>query len=217
MSIKETKEQLAVALAAAEDKKAEDINLLQLPGEASALADFFLICTGNNGPQIRAIADNIDEELTKNFGIDPTNREGYENSEWILLDYVDFVVHVFSANSRRFYDIERLWKSAKRVTAADLKGKTAKKKVAAKKAVAKKAVAVKAAPVKKAPVKAAAKKAAPKKAVAKAPVKKAAAKKVVAKKVAVKSAVKKVAAKKVAVKKVAVKKTAANKTVAKKK
>ncbi len=116
----ETRKQVALALEAAKDKKAEDISLLELPRESSAFTDYFLICSGSNPRQVQAIADAIDEALSKQMGLEPNNREGYDNAEWVLLDYVDFVCHIFNAESRRFYDLERLWKSATKVTEEDL-------------------------------------------------------------------------------------------------
>lgn len=162
MSTREIRQQVALALAAAKDKKAEDIALLELPKESSAFTDYFLICSGSNPRQVQAISDAIDEALSKH-GVEPNNREGVDAAEWILLDYVDFVVHIFSSARRGYYDLERLWKSAKHVSEDELlkpkaTAKSAPVKVAAKKKVpAKKAVAAKKA------VKKAAKKAAPKK------------------------------------------------------
>lgn len=173
MSKRETKQQVALALEAVKAKKAEDISLLELPSESSAFTDYFLICSGSNPRQVQAIADEVDERLSKEMHQEPAHREGYQNAEWVLLDYVDFVVHIFSSDSRRFYDLERLWKTAKHVTEAELlapeKKPTKKvgKKVAPKKAPAKKIVAKRAAkktvgkhaPAKKPGVKRAAKKA----------------------------------------------------------
>jgi len=101
-------------------KKAEDVTLLQLPRESSTFTDYFLICSGHNPRQVQAIADEVDERLSKGMGVEPNNREGYATAEWILLDYVDFVVHIFNAQRRAYYDLERLWKSAHRLTAQDL-------------------------------------------------------------------------------------------------
>ena len=162
MSTREIRQQVALALAAAKDKKAEDIALLELPKESSAFTDYFLICSGSNPRQVQAISDAIDEALSKN-GVEPNNREGVDAAEWILLDYVDFVVHIFSSARRGYYDLERLWKSAKHLSEDDLlKPKTTVKSAPAKVA-AKKAPAKKAAPAKKT-AKKTAKKPAPKKA-----------------------------------------------------
>jgi ribosome-associated protein len=101
------------AVAAAEDKKAVDIALLDLR-KAAGFADYFLICSGTNARQIRAIADGIMEALAT-AGSKPAHVEGYARSEWILLDYFDFIVHVFAPETRLFYSLERLWGSAERV------------------------------------------------------------------------------------------------------
>jgi ribosome-associated protein len=152
MSTREIRQQVALALAAVKDKKAEDIALLELPKESSAFTDYFLICSGSNPRQVQAIADAVDEALSRN-GVEPNNREGFDTAEWILLDYVDFVVHIFSSARRGYYDLERLWKSAKHLTEEELlKPKAAVKapaKVAAKKSTAKKAVGKKQLPPKK--------------------------------------------------------------------
>ncbi len=101
------------AIAAAEDKKAADILLLDLR-KASGFADYFLICSGSNARQVRAIADGIMEALAA-LGSKPAHIEGYERSEWILLDYFDFIVHVFAPQTRLFYSLERLWGNAELV------------------------------------------------------------------------------------------------------
>ena len=101
------------AIAAADDKKADDVVLLDLR-KAAGFADYFLICSGGNPRQIRAIADAIMEALAAG-GARPAHVEGYQRSEWILLDYFDFVVHIFSPETRLFYSLERLWGNAERV------------------------------------------------------------------------------------------------------
>ena len=217
MPTQDTRKQVALALEAVNNKKAEDVALLQLPGESSTFTDYFLICSGSNPRQVQAIADEVDERLSKDMGVEPNAREGYETAEWILLDYVDFVVHIFNAQRRAYYDLERLWKSAHKLTAEELLNPKAEAEVEA----APEAVVP---PVKKRAKKAAAKKAVGVRAAAKqsargakAPARKVAAKKTAAKKTARKTAVKKVSAKKTAAKKVAVKKKAAvKKPVAKK-
>ena len=105
--------QVTKAVAAAEDKKALDIVLLYLR-PAAGFADHFLICSGGNARQIRAIADGIMEALAED-GAKPAHVEGYERSEWILLDYFDFIVHIFARETRLFYGLERLWGNAERV------------------------------------------------------------------------------------------------------
>ena len=105
--------QVTRAVAAAEDKKALDIVLLDLR-KAAGFADHFLICSGANARQIRAIADGIMEALADD-GAKPAHIEGYERSEWVLLDYFDFIVHIFAPETRLFYGLERLWGNAEKV------------------------------------------------------------------------------------------------------
>jgi ribosome-associated protein len=102
------------AVAAARDKKAEDIVVLDLR-HAGGFTDFFVICTGNNPRQITAIADSVREKLKQEYDERPTLTEGVDRSEWILLDYFNFVVHVFSRECRSFYGLERLWGNAERI------------------------------------------------------------------------------------------------------
>ena len=158
MSTREIRQQVALAYAAVQDKKAEDVALLELPKESSAFTDYFLICSGTNPRQVQAIADAVDEALSKN-GVEPNNREGFDTAEWILLDYVDFVVHIFSSARRGYYDLERLWKSAKHLSLEDLTKPKAASKAAPVKAPAK---AAKKAGKKQLPAKKSAKKAAKK-------------------------------------------------------
>jgi ribosome-associated protein len=134
--IQNTRQQVAQAVRAVESKKGEDVSILEMDKNAGAFTDYFVVCTGTNPRQIQAIADEIEHSLEQD-GSRPTSREGYGQAEWVLLDYVDFVVHIFSEKARKFYDLERLWKSAKRVSLADLAKKPV---VEAKKAPAKKAV-----------------------------------------------------------------------------
>ena len=105
--------QIERAILAAEDKKAIELVVLDLR-KASGFTDFFLICSGSNPRQIRAIADAIMEALAAQ-GVKPAHIEGYDRSEWILLDYFDFIVHIFAPEKRLFYGLERLWGSAERV------------------------------------------------------------------------------------------------------
>ena len=107
------------AAKACEDKKGEDTRILELDPMDSGLADFFLITSALNDRQAVAIADEIEFQLKRQFGVMPTSVEGRRQAEWILLDYVDFVVHVFLTARRAFYDIERLRKSAKPFTPAE--------------------------------------------------------------------------------------------------
>lgn len=132
MNKNDLRAQVATAVRACHDKKATDISILQLDAQASGFTDYFVICSASNPRQIQTIADEVDDKLAA-AGNHVTHREGYDQAEWVLLDYVDFVVHIFSESARKFYDLERLWKSAKRLEPADL-DKPARKP-AAKKAV----------------------------------------------------------------------------------
>lgn len=92
-------------------KKAHDVTVLDMRG-VSGVADYFVMCTGDSDLQIRAIADAVDERLREELGERPWHREGYEHLQWVLLDYVDLVVHIFSQEKRTFYGLERLWGDA---------------------------------------------------------------------------------------------------------
>ncbi|MHB1938040.1 MAG: ribosome silencing factor [Acidobacteriaceae bacterium] len=155
MTKTEIRRMVAAAAAACEEKKAEQIRILELDPADSGFTDYFLICTGTNDRQNQAIATAIEERMERDFGTRPNSMEGYRQGEWILLDYVDFVVHIFSEEKRDFYNIERLRKTAtpldleqmkvsltKRVAA--VRKKQAAKKVVAKKSPAKKSMAKKA-------------------------------------------------------------------------
>ena len=115
--------QLSEAIEAALDKKAQDAVVLELV-EICSFTDYFLICTGTSTRHNQTIADHIEETLKKE-GVRPLHIEGYPEGDWILLDYVDFVVHIFSARAREFYDLERLWRAGKRHDARDLIGQRA--------------------------------------------------------------------------------------------
>jgi ribosome-associated protein len=104
---------IKVAIAAAADKKAEQALLLDLR-KSSAFTDFFLIVNGTNIRQVQAIADAIEEAL-RDIDVKPSLIEGYERGQWVLIDYFDFVVHIFLPSTREFYALERLWGDAKRV------------------------------------------------------------------------------------------------------
>lgn len=135
MSQAEVQRQIITAVAACEEKKAEDISVLRMEKSSSAFTDYMLICHGTNPRQVQAIADEVELRLKRDSGNYPNQVEGYNQAEWILMDYVDFVLHIFSANARRFYDLERLWRNAARVTVDDLK-KTPRKVEEKKAAVA---------------------------------------------------------------------------------
>ena len=186
MATTETNQMLAAAAAACEDKKAEDIRILALDPAESGLTDYFLLCNGTNERQNVAIADEIELRLKREFNTYPNSVEGRRQAEWILLDYVDFIVHVFSPEKRAFYGLERLRKSATSLSVDDLNAEIKAAITAHRPA--------------KSPAKSPAKNAA-----------KSAAKKTVPKK----AAVKKTVAKKTAVKKAVAKKAVANKTVKK--
>jgi len=158
----ETNQLLAAAVAACEDKKAEDIRILALDPAESGLTDYFLICNGTNERQNVAITDEIEIRLKRDFGVYPNSVEGRRQGEWVLMDYVDFIVHVFSAEKRAFYGLERLRKSAKSLSIADINAeikaaitatrapkKTAVKAASAKKSAPKKAAKKTAVPAKK--------------------------------------------------------------------
>src|SRR5665213_4200537 len=111
---------LLAAAAACEDKKAEDIRILALDPAESGLTDYFLICNGTNERQNIAITDEIELRLKREFGTYPNSVEGRRQAGWILMDYVDFIVHVFSPEKRAFYGLERLRKSATSLSVDDL-------------------------------------------------------------------------------------------------
>ena len=106
-------DEMTSVVAAALDKKAENIGVLDLT-KASAFTDVFIICTGTNRRQVQAIADGVQEAAARH-GAKPALIEGYDRAEWILIDYFDFIVHVFSPSTREFYSLERLWGGAERV------------------------------------------------------------------------------------------------------
>lgn len=130
----QTRQQVALAVEAIEAKKGEQTVILEMDRNAGAFTDYFVLCTGTNPRQIQAISDDIEKRLA-DIGSRPNSLEGYNQAEWVLLDYVDFVVHIFSERARHFYDLERLWKSARRLAPGDLKKKAparAAKKIAKK-------------------------------------------------------------------------------------
>lgn len=103
-----------IAVRAAESKKAENVMVLDLR-EATTFTDHFVIATGANARQLQAMADEIHFAIKQEVGQLPLSFEGYNNAEWVLLDYGDFLVHLFSETARRYYDLERLWRGAKQV------------------------------------------------------------------------------------------------------
>jgi len=150
------------AVAACEEKKGEDTRILQLDPSDSAFTDFFLITSSANDRQSQAIADEIDHRLKRDFGTYPNSVEGRRVGEWILMDYVDFVVHIFLRDRRTFYDIERLRKSARPIALAELTAALTEKTLAARKKTPAKRAAKKAPAKKTAAKKTAAKQAAKK-------------------------------------------------------
>jgi ribosome-associated protein len=110
----ELDEEVRLAIHCALDKKAENMTVLDIRQIAS-FAEFFVIASGNNQRQVQAIADEIVEQLKKQKGARVIRTEGYTTAEWVLLDYGDFIVHIFEKNAREFYDLERLWLDARRV------------------------------------------------------------------------------------------------------
>ena len=128
---KETRQQVSLAVKAVESKKGDDVAILEMDRASGAFTDYFVVCSGTNPRQIQAISDEVEKQLSDR-GVRPNSLEGYNQAEWVLLDYVDFVVHVFSERARRFYDLERLWKSARRLKPADLAKKAPAKAGAAK-------------------------------------------------------------------------------------
>lgn len=188
---------LLAAAAACEDKKAEDIRILALDPTESGLTDYFLICNGTNDRQNVAITDEIEIRLKRDFGTYPNSVEGRRQGEWILMDYVDFIVHVFSAEKRAFYGLERLRKSATTISVAELTSEL-KALIASTRNRTSKLSAESASPV------------------AKKTTAKTAAETSAKRPPAKKTAIKKIATKKIAVKKIAAKKNPTAKPVAKK-
>jgi ribosome-associated protein len=136
MASTEIRKMVLAALAACDDKKGEDTRVLELDAADSAFTDYFLITSSTNERQSQAIADEIELRLKRDFATYPNSVEGRRVGEWILMDYVDFVVHIFLAEKRAFYDIERLRKSARSVDAAELQNALKQKTASARKRVA---------------------------------------------------------------------------------
>ncbi|HZD46836.1 MAG TPA: ribosome silencing factor [Acidobacteriaceae bacterium] len=141
MVAESTRQMVAAAAAACEEKKAEDIRILELDAVDAGFTDFFLITSGTNERQTQTIADEVELRMKREFGTYPNSVEGKRQGEWILLDYVDFVVHIFLAEKRAFYDIERLRKSARHVDAVELQKALKKKTASTRKRVATNAAA----------------------------------------------------------------------------
>ena len=118
MADKKAREMAKIAYQALEEKKAEDIRVINIE-QVSVLADYFLIASGTNRNQTQAMADNVEEMLHK-AGYQPRQTEGYQTAHWILMDYGDIIVHIFDTENRLFYDLERIWRDGKAITLEDL-------------------------------------------------------------------------------------------------
>jgi ribosome-associated protein len=130
MKKNDLKQQVTAAIQACLDKKAEELTILEMEKGTGAFTDYFVLCSGTNPRQVQAIADEVELRL-KTAGLWPTHVEGYKQAEWILVDYLDFVVHVFSEKARKFYDLERLWKTAKKLDPSQLKSAVRRKRTTA--------------------------------------------------------------------------------------
>ena len=95
-----------------QEKKGKNIISLNLKNIEHAVTDYFIVCHGNSNTQVQAIAESVEDEVRKAIGLKPWHREGFQNAEWILLDYIDVVVHIFQENTRNFFQIENLWADA---------------------------------------------------------------------------------------------------------
>jgi ribosome-associated protein len=153
MASAETRKMVLAAAAAGEEKKAENTRILELDPSESGFTDFFLIMSGANTRQVVAISDEIELRMKREFGTYPNAVEGRRLGEWVLMDYVDFVVHLFVAEKRAYYDIERLRKSATSLDVDQLKAALKEKVATVRKKAAAKSAAKKAAPASKIPAK----------------------------------------------------------------
>ena len=113
MAEKNAKEMVKTAVAALQDKKGEDIRVIDISG-VTFIADYFIIASGSNPNQVQALVDNVEEQMYK-AGYDDPRVEGYNTASWVLLDYNDVIVHVFSQDDRLFYDLERIWRDGKEI------------------------------------------------------------------------------------------------------
>lgn len=129
MNYKTLPEGVRLAVEAAQNKKAAGISVLDLSG-VGAFTSYFVICTGFSSPQMQAICTEVEEQLHKKLGRSPEHREGRASSEWALLDFGSFIVHVFSEQARHFYDLERLWRSAPKLVIPDEPGGVSGRNVA---------------------------------------------------------------------------------------
>lgn len=113
MAEKKSKEMVKTIVEALKNKKGEDIRVIDI-SEVTVIADYFVIASGNNVNQVQALVDNVEEQMYK-AGLDNLKIEGYNSASWILLDYNDVIVHVFSKEDRLFYDLERIWRDGKEI------------------------------------------------------------------------------------------------------
>lgn len=118
MKLESLPQGVRLAVEAAQNKKAGGITVINLDGHA-AFTDYFVICTGYSTPQLQAICNEIEESLYRELKRTPAHREGHRSAEWALLDFGGFIVHVFSEQARRYYDLERLWRAAPSVLFSD--------------------------------------------------------------------------------------------------
>ena len=115
----QSKEMARLAVDALEDKKAVNIQVIDI-SSVSILGDYFIIANGTNRNQIQALSDNVEETLGR-AGFNPKQIEGYNTANWVLLDYRDVIIHIFDPDSRSYYDLERIWRDGKLIDISDLK------------------------------------------------------------------------------------------------
>ena len=125
VSMNQSKEMAKLTIDALEDKKANDIRVIDIAG-VSVIADYFVIASGSNTNQVQAMADNVREALGR-AGHEPRQVEGYGSANWILMDYNDIIVHIFSDESRTFYDLERIWRDGQEVSVEEFETEAVQK------------------------------------------------------------------------------------------
>lgn len=118
LSVEKVKEMARLAIDALEDKKAEDIRVIDI-SRVSVLADYFIIANGSNRSQIQALSDAVEEKLGR-AGFPMKQMEGYDNANWVLLDFGDIIIHIFDRENRLFYDLERIWRDGKTIDTESL-------------------------------------------------------------------------------------------------
>lgn len=112
------KKMAKIAFSSLEEKKGEDIRVIEI-GEVAAFADYFIIANGTNPTQVNALVENVEDNLSKE-GYEPKRIEGVKNTSWVLMDYGDIIIHIFSKEDRLFYDLERIWRDGKNISKEDL-------------------------------------------------------------------------------------------------